>query len=117
MTQADAKGKVTFMKMRNRHGETLIESLVSMLIIAMTTAMLTMTVATVLRSYQQAEQTQTFADEGWTDSLSASSNTTINVQVTLDSRLIGTADVKPQGTGGTDGRLYYYVGNWVERTS
>ena len=101
------------MKMRNRHGETLIESLVSMLIIAMTTAMLTMTVATVLRSYQQAEQTQTFADKGWTGSPSASSDTTINVQVTLEDTLIGTANVKAQGTGGTDGRLYYYAGNFA----
>ena len=103
----------------NHCGETLIEALVSMLIIAMTTAMLTMTVATVLRSYQQAEQTPTVFNKNEAVIYPSSS---VNVQIALcdTGNSIITADAdgvsttytvkvyEQSGQNSMNGGLYYY---------
>lgn len=103
----------------NRHGETMIESLISMLIIGMVTAMLTMTVATVLRIYQQSEQTPTFVD----GTLNDTGNTSATIDVTKDTGATvslydsngdtlnvdwGVTVYKQTGKNGMDGGLYYY---------
>lgn len=78
-------------KLWNQRGETLVESLISMVIIAMTGMMLAMAAATVLRSNTQAGQTMTFLD---TDAAVTSSS---DYTVSLGGVSLGTVTVKEQG--------------------
>ena len=54
-------------KPRSRRGETLIESLISLLMIGMLTGILTMTIATVARRYVIKERTDNFFNEAAED--------------------------------------------------
>lgn len=99
----------------NRRGETLIESLISMLIIAMTTAMLTMAVANVLRSYSLAERTPTFAYNSAQNTMHEELGGSYTVKLEWDSPTSDsvtrsvTMHKENSQTPDIEGVLYYYV--------
>lgn len=87
-------------KLRKRCGEMLLESLISMLIIAMTGMMLAMASASAIQANAQGEQTVTFADTSSGTNYPASSDG--KFIASLGDIDMGTVTVKEQGG------LYYY---------
>lgn len=82
---------------KSQRGEMMIESLISMLIIAMTSMMLMMGIAAAMRSNAQAVRTTTFLNEA-----AESESVAEDVKIKIDEQEIGKVDVKRQGG------LYYY---------
>ena len=95
-------------KLWNRRGEMLVESLISMLIIAMTGMMLAMAAASALQANAQASQTVTFASVSGGDVTVGTCNAVLADTDTGNSVAdinIGSVTVKEQGG------LYYYETN------
>lgn len=90
-------------KLRKRCGEMLLESLISMLIIAMTGMMLAMAAASAIQANAQGEQTVTFADTSSGGAATAyPADTDGEFDASLGDINMGKVTVKTQGG------LYYY---------
>ena len=89
-------------KLWNRRGEMLVESLISMVIIAMTGMMLAMAAASALQANAQASRTVTFVSVDSGDTVGTSGASLVDTADASNTVSIGTVIVKQQGG------LYYY---------